>query len=86
MKAYGQLRAPATLPPWKEPLVPSLGTQSWSGGGGKEKNSQPLPELEPLMIQPIAQQTLASTSLLQFMSVLCLVCILQWLTSWFRDF
>jgi hypothetical protein len=31
------------------------GTQSWSGHGGEEKNSQPLPGLKPLIIQPIAQ-------------------------------
>jgi hypothetical protein len=31
------------------------GHQSWSGHGSKEKNSQPLLELEPLIIQPVAQ-------------------------------
>jgi hypothetical protein len=31
------------------------GLQSWSGHGGEEKNSQPLPGLEPLIIQPISQ-------------------------------
>jgi hypothetical protein len=30
------------------------GPQSRSGRGGKEKNSQPLPELEPPIIQPVA--------------------------------
>jgi hypothetical protein len=31
------------------------GPQSWSGCGGEEKNSQPLPGLEPLIIQPLDQ-------------------------------
>jgi len=30
------------------------GPQIWSGHGGEEKNSQPLPRLEPLIIQPLA--------------------------------
>jgi hypothetical protein len=32
------------------------GSQSRSGGGGEEKNSQPLPGLEPPIIQPVAQR------------------------------
>jgi hypothetical protein len=32
------------------------GPQSRSGHGGEEKNPQPLPELEPLIIQPVAQR------------------------------
>jgi hypothetical protein len=31
------------------------GPQNRSGRGGEEKNSQPLPGLEPLIIQPVAQ-------------------------------
>jgi hypothetical protein len=31
------------------------GPQSRSGRGGKEKNSQPLPELEPAIIHPVDQ-------------------------------
>jgi len=31
------------------------GPQSRSGHGGEEKNSQPLPGLEPPIIQPVAQ-------------------------------
>jgi hypothetical protein len=31
------------------------GAQSRSGSGGEEKNSQPLPGLEPPIIQPVAQ-------------------------------
>jgi hypothetical protein len=34
----------------------SGGPQSLSGRGGEEKNSQPLPGLEPPVIQPIAQR------------------------------
>jgi hypothetical protein len=30
--------------------------QSQSGGGGEHKNSQTLPGLEPLIIQPVAQR------------------------------
>jgi hypothetical protein len=41
--------------PWY-PLDRRLGgPQSQSGCGGEEKNSQPLPRLEPSIIQPIAQ-------------------------------
>jgi hypothetical protein len=32
------------------------GPQSWSGCGGEEKNTQPLPGLEPPIIQPVAQR------------------------------
>jgi hypothetical protein len=32
------------------------GSQSRSGHGGEEKNSQPLPGLEPPIIQPVAQR------------------------------
>jgi hypothetical protein len=32
------------------------GPQSRSGRGGEEKNSQPLPRLEPPIIQPVAQR------------------------------
>jgi hypothetical protein len=32
------------------------GTQSRSGRGGEEKNSQPPPGLEPPIIQPVAQR------------------------------
>jgi hypothetical protein len=33
-----------------------VGPQSRSGLGGEEKNSQPLPGLEPPIIQPVAQR------------------------------
>jgi hypothetical protein len=32
------------------------GPQNWSGHGGEEKNSHPLPELEDPIIQPVAQR------------------------------
>jgi hypothetical protein len=41
--------------PWY-PLDRRLcGPQSWSGHGGEEKNFQPLPGLEPPIIQIVAQ-------------------------------
>jgi hypothetical protein len=46
MEVSGQLHAPATLPPGKEPLVPT-GPQNRSGRGGEEKNTHPPPEIEP---------------------------------------
>jgi len=59
MEVNGQLHALTTLPPGKEPrflLDRHLsGPQSWSGHGNKEKNSQSLPGLILLIIQPIAQ-------------------------------
>jgi hypothetical protein len=42
MEVSGQLHAPAALPPGKEP-------QSRSGQGGEEKNSQPLPIIQPIV-------------------------------------
>jgi hypothetical protein len=38
------------------------GPQSRSGRGGEEKNSQPLPGLEPPIIQPVAQRYIAKLS------------------------
>jgi hypothetical protein len=46
---------PSRFSPRKESLVP-IGPQSWSGRSGEEKNSHPLPGLEPSIIQPVAQQ------------------------------
>jgi hypothetical protein len=53
MEVSGQLHAPATLPPGKNPCCPLdrrlEGPQSWSGRGGEEKNSHhcPCQELKP---------------------------------------
>jgi hypothetical protein len=62
MEKSGQLHASAALPPEKDPLLP-IGWEAvwapepvWTGGGGKEKNSQPLPGLEPPIIQPIVHR------------------------------
>jgi hypothetical protein len=41
------------------------GPQSRSGRGGEEKNSQPLPGLEPPIIQPVAQRYTTELSRLQ---------------------
>jgi hypothetical protein len=60
MEMSGQLHAPAALPQGKSPWCPLDwrlgGHQSRSGSGGEEKNSQPLPGLEPPIIQPVAQR------------------------------
>jgi hypothetical protein len=59
MGVSGQLHAPAALSPGKSPWYPLdrrlHGPQSQFGCGGEEKNSQPLPGLKPLIIQPITQ-------------------------------
>jgi hypothetical protein len=59
MEISGRLHAPAALSPGKlsvDLLNMRLGGfQSRSGRGGEEKNSQPLPGLEP-PIQPVAQR------------------------------
>jgi hypothetical protein len=59
MEMIGQLHAPAALLPGKEPRYPlgrrMGGPQNRCGHGGEEKNSQPLPGLEPPIIQPAAQ-------------------------------
>jgi hypothetical protein len=51
MEVGDQFHAPAALPPGKEPLVPIDrrlgGPQSRSGRCGEEKNSEPLPRIEP---------------------------------------
>jgi len=51
MDISDQLHNPATLLLGKEPLLPNGrrlgGSHSQSGKGGEEKNSQPLPGLEP---------------------------------------
>jgi hypothetical protein len=60
MDVSGQLHVPDALSAGKEPQYPLSrrlgGLQSRSGRGGKEKNSQPLPGLEPPIIQPVAQR------------------------------
>jgi hypothetical protein len=41
-------------------------SQSWSGRGGEEKNSEPLPGLEPLIIQPETQRYTTELSRLPY--------------------
>jgi hypothetical protein len=57
MEESGQLHIPAALHPGKSPWYTSDRRldrpQSRYGGGGEEKNSQPLPGLEPPIIQPL---------------------------------
>jgi hypothetical protein len=59
MKVSGKLHAPAALPSGNLSLTPLDrrlgGTQSRSRRGGEEKNSQPLPGLEPPIIQTVTQ-------------------------------
>jgi hypothetical protein len=54
MEMSGQLHVPAALSPGKERRLG--GPQTPSGRGDEEKNFQPLPGLEPLIIQPLAQR------------------------------
>jgi hypothetical protein len=59
MEVSGQLHALAILLQGKNPWYPLDrrlgGPWSQSGCGGEEKNSWPLPGLEPLIIHPVAQ-------------------------------
>jgi hypothetical protein len=58
MEVYGQFHARPLYPHGKKPWYPFDrrlgGSQSRSGRGGEEKNSQPQPGLEPPIIQPVA--------------------------------
>jgi hypothetical protein len=69
MGVSGQFHAPAAFPQGKSPWYPLDmglgGSQSWSGNGGKEKNSQPPPEIErsSTIIQPVAQRYTTELSL-----------------------
>jgi hypothetical protein len=66
MEVSGQLHAPAPLAPEKELVVPLGrrlgGPQSRSGRDGEEKNSQPLPGLEPQIILPVARRCTAEVT------------------------
>jgi hypothetical protein len=55
MEVSGQLHVPASSP-WYPFDRRMDGPQSLSGLTGEEKNSQPLPGLEPPIIQPVAQR------------------------------
>jgi hypothetical protein len=55
MEVSGQPHAPEALPSGKQSLVPGGGTHSWSGHADEQENSQPMPGLEPPIIQPVAQ-------------------------------
>jgi hypothetical protein len=66
----GQLNDPAALLEGKSswyPLDSGLGgTQSWTGRGGEEKNSQPPPDFENPIIQFLAQRHSAELSRLLY--------------------
>jgi len=57
MEVNDQLHVPVGLHPGEKPCYPLDrrlgGSQSRSGHGGEEKNFQPLPGLEPPIIQPV---------------------------------
>jgi hypothetical protein len=59
MEVSGQLHAPAALPPVKEPLLPIGQEAGWTPEPfctrWWRKNSEPPPEFEPPIIQPVAQ-------------------------------
>jgi hypothetical protein len=63
MEVSGQLHAQPLYSQGRSPWLD--GPQSQSGHGDEEKNSQPLPGLEPPIIQPIAQHCANEQSLLQ---------------------
>jgi hypothetical protein len=63
MDVSRQLHGPAALP-WY-PLNGRLSGPQSQSGRGVEKNSQPLPGLEPPIIQPVAQRYTAELSRLR---------------------
>jgi hypothetical protein len=74
MEVNGQLHDPAAIAPEKESLVPLdrrlSGPQNRSGHGGEEKNSQPLPGLEPPTIHSVAQRYTTELSRLIMLKIL----------------
>jgi hypothetical protein len=78
MEVSVRLHAPAALPQAKSswyPLDRRLGgLQNRSGRGGEEKNSQPLPGLEPPIINSVAQRYTTELSRL-LTSFVCTVLI-----------
>jgi hypothetical protein len=66
MEMSGQLHPRQLYSEGKSPWYPLDmrlgGPQSRSGRGGEEKNSQPRPGLEPLIIQPVAQRHITELS------------------------
>jgi hypothetical protein len=69
MEVSGQLHAQA-----KRPWYPSHrrlgGLQNRSEHGGKEKNFQPLPALDPPIIQTVAQRCITELSWLKYNIIL----------------
>jgi hypothetical protein len=81
MEVSGQFHAPAALHQYS--LDRRLGgPQSRSERGDEEKNSQPLPGLEPPIIQPVAQHY--STELTRFLKLkyVCLTSMGLLAQSW----
>jgi hypothetical protein len=83
MEMSDQLHAPTALPQGRENPVTIgwevSGLQSRSGRGGEEKNSQPLPGLEPPIIQLVAQRY--TTELAEWMFAFCGLCSMELIRS-----
>jgi hypothetical protein len=81
MEVSSQLHAQVKRP-WY-PLDRRLGEpQSRSVRSGAEKNFQPLPGLEPPIIQPVAQRYTTELSRFQVLKQICMNCLLL---LWSRD-
>jgi hypothetical protein len=57
------------------------GTQSWSGCGGEGKNSYPLPELKPPIIQPITQRYTTELFWLEIFMVMKIHFVIFWVLT-----
>jgi hypothetical protein len=77
MEVSGQPYAQPLYPQGKSPWYPLDrrldGPQSRSGRGGEEKNSQPVPGLEPPIIQPVTQRYTTRLSRLLVLILRCLI-------------
>jgi hypothetical protein len=73
----GSFTPRSLYPQGKSPWCPFnrrlCGPQSWSGYGGEEKNSLPLPGLEPLVIHPVAQCYITELSRLLMMMMIIII-------------
>jgi hypothetical protein len=72
MEVSGQLHAPASSPPEKEPLVPIGWEVGWGPKAGLDAVRRKIPsryqDSEPPIIQPIAQRCTAELSRLRMKS------------------
>jgi hypothetical protein len=82
LEVSSQLHALAALPLGKDPPYYPLdrklgGPQRRSRRGGEEKNSQPLPELEPPIIQPSARHYTTELSRLLIIIIIIIIIIIM---------